>query len=147
MPNLETCSVAYFFDSQIKHCRNNRVVELFKSRYCFGLLNLLVANCQVFLSSLCYTGMGWNARNLEFRLVISLRYELSRKNPQFVAFNIFVKPLCGINHNNDSLQRVKEIERRCFSVSDTGILGKRNFRVLPTGVKEIVPQTNCSTPT
>ena len=60
------------FHSLLKHCGVSRVCE---SRYCFWILKPSVKYYQVFLSSFCYTGMGWNTR-LQFRLVIILRYEL-----------------------------------------------------------------------
>ena len=43
-----------------------------KYRYCFGILKLSVTHYQVLLSSFCYTRLQW-------RVVIFLRYELSRE--------------------------------------------------------------------
>ena len=53
MSNLKTCSVAYLFDSLLKHCG---VDGLCKPRYCFAILKLSVAHYQVLLSSVCYIG-------------------------------------------------------------------------------------------
>ena len=52
---LKTCSVAYLFDSLLKHCG---VTGVCKSRYCFGSLQLSVTHYQVLLSSFCYISIS-----------------------------------------------------------------------------------------
>ena len=63
---LKTCSVAYLFDCG--------VTGVCKSRYCFGIFKLSVHAFVLFLLYKYFL----NTR-LQFRVVIFLRYELSRK--------------------------------------------------------------------
>ena len=57
---LKTCSVAYLFDSLLKHCG---VSVLCRSRYCFGILKLFVTHYKVILPSFCWVSAEIRAFN------------------------------------------------------------------------------------